>query len=258
MVDLHSHIIPGVDDGPDDMTASVAMAEVAAHAGTGVIVATPHVREDHPGVRVEEIAGRAAEVDRVLRRHGVGVRVVPGGEVGLGAAISLSEEDLRRATLAGNGRDVLIETPFGALPSVFEELLSGLMDRELRVTLAHPEHNRDLQREPERLRRLVDRGVLVQVTADSLRAPRPSRSRRFAQRVLREGLVHAIASDGHSATWRPPDMRPGLEAARQALPEARAELEWLVDAAPTAILAGEALGPRPSRLPRRGLLRNRP
>jgi protein-tyrosine phosphatase len=232
LIDLHTHILPGVDDGPRDLAGSLTMAEVAQANGIRVLVATPHVREDHPRVRPSEIGDLARAVDAELASHGIDVRVVPGAELAITRAVDMSDDELRVVTLGGNGTDLLLETPHGPLPSVFETIARDLMARGFRVTLAHPELSRDVQKRPDVLRRLVEAGALVQLTAESLDA-RWSRRGRLARQALKEGLAHVVASDAHSATWRPPD----LSAAR-----ALGDLgRWLTVDAPRAILAGREL-----------------
>jgi protein-tyrosine phosphatase len=248
MIDLHTHVLPGVDDGPDDMVGSVAMAELAADSGTRTLVATPHVRDDHPRVKLDKIQEQAATVNRIVRDYGIDVFVIPGGEVALSSAVALSDDELELATLGGNGRDLLIETPYGPLPTVFEELLHGIVARGFRPTLAHPELNPTFQRDPERLQALVSDGsVLAQLTAASFVGSRRSKQRALAVRAVSEGWAHVIASDAHSAEWRPPDLRPGIEAATRAVPEAAGEIDWMVNSAPLAIVQGVELPPRPPR-----------
>lgn len=260
MIDLHTHVLPGIDDGPDDMVGSVAMAELAAANGTRTLVATPHVREDHPRVRIELIQEQAAAVNRLVRDYGIDLFVVPGGEVSLASAVALTDDQLVLTTLGGNGRDLLVETPYGPLPSVFEELLDTVVARGYRVTLAHPELNPSFQQDPDRLGRLVQDGVvLVQLTSASFTGGRRSRRRSLAVHILRNGWAHVLASDAHSAEWRPPDLRPGVEAAKRAVPEAAREIDWMVAVGPLAIVQGVELPPRPPRaeVARRGLLRRR-
>lgn len=236
MIDLHTHILPGVDDGPRDLAGSLTMAEVAQANGIRVLVATPHIREDHPRVHPEEIAAMARAVDAEIGAHGIDVRVVPGGELAITRAVDMSDDDLRLVTLGANGSDLLLETPHGPLPSVFEPIALDLIARGFRVTLAHPELSRDIQRRPDVLRRLVDAGALVQLTASSL-AARWSRRGALARRALKEGLVHVVASDAHAATWRPPDLSAAAGLGGLGT--------WLTDAAPRAILAGTELPPPP-------------
>ena len=234
MIDLHSHIIPGIDDGPADLAGSLTMAEVAVAAGIETMVATPHIREDYPDVRPAELVGLVAELEAALGASGIPLRVVPGGELAISRAVDMSDADLREVTLGGNGTDLLVETPHGALPSLLEDVIGDLIRRGFRVTLAHPELSKGFQRDPDRLADLVGRGVLVQITASSLDAGRLSRKGQFTRRALRDGLVHVVASDSHAASWRPPDLSPAL-----ALGDNHARL--LCEEIPAAILAGQNL-----------------
>jgi len=249
MIDLHSHVLPGLDDGAPTSADAVAMVELAARAGTTVLVATPHLRDDHPGVRADELADRAAELDALVRGYGIPLRVVPGAEVALARARAASDAELRMATLAGNGLDLLVEPPPGPLDPGLALVLADLRRRGFRVMLAHPERVAEWQAAPEELGYLVAAGVLVQVTADALIRPRRARSRRLAERALRAGWVHALASDAHGTDARPPDLRPGLRAAERLLGAGGAG--WLVRIAPAAVLAGRELPPRPGCI-RRG------
>ena len=241
MIDLHSHLLPGIDDGPDDLEHSLQLAEAAAAQGTRVLAATPHLRGDFPDVRPEELAQRCDEIRAAIGEAGIELDVVQGGEVGVQWGVHASDDELRAGSYGGNGRDLLVETPYGGLTDGFEQLLLSLAGRGYRLLLAHPENNQTFQDQPERLRDLVAAGVLLQVTARSLirpdrrRGPRP-----LAEWLVREGLAHVLASDAHSGReLRPPALGAGAEAAAALVGEARAR--WLVEDAPAAVLAGEPL-----------------
>jgi protein-tyrosine phosphatase len=251
VIDLHSHVLPGVDDGPAELAGSLAMAEVAARSGTRRIVATPHLREDFPDVHPTELASRVAELNRELARAGVELEVLPGAEVDITAALETSDEDLRAATLAGNGTDLLLETPYGILPSIFEDLLASVRGRGFRITLAHPELNPSFQLHPDRLGRLAEDGVLIQITARSLQ--RRSRARALALTAIEWGWGSVLASDAHSADWRPPTLGQYLDKAARRHPGLAERLRWMTEAAPAAILAGGEL-PEPPPAQRVGLL----
>ena len=247
MIDLHSHVLPGIDDGPGDIEGSVELAGAAVAAGIRTSVATPHLREDHPAVVVAELAGRVDQLNALLAQRAIDLTVVPGAEVALTRALGMSDTELRAATLGGNGRDVLLETPYGALPDGYEPFVERLMSRGFRVLAAHPERNPTMQSDPRRLGRLVEAGMLVQLTAASLQGRRRSRARALAFTALEQGWVHALGSDAHSARWRPPELMPAIEAATRRLPALAAELRWMVEEAPRAILEGRTLPPRPAR-----------
>ena len=253
MIDLHTHVLPGLDDGPGTLAGSVALAEVAAHGGTRTMVATPHLRADHPAVRPAELSDRAADLTAQLAARGLPLEVVPGAEVDLRAAAGLADAELALATLAGNGRDLLVETPYGPLGEDFEDQVLALAGRGFRITLAHPERNPTIAERAERLGALVERGVLVQLTARSVTG------RGAAAALLERGGAHVLASDAHALDHRPPDLGVRLRQAVEALPHMADELEWMVTAAPRAILDGRPLGERPARQerPRRRRLRRR-
>jgi protein-tyrosine phosphatase len=253
VIDLHTHVLAGIDDGPADLAGSVAVAEVAAHGGVRTLVATPHLRADHPGVRPAELSVRARELSDHLRERGLPIEVLPGAEVDLDAAAVLDDADLALATLAGNGTDLLLETPYVWLPDDFEARVLALAGRGFRVTLAHPERSDALTADPDRVGALVERGVLVQLTARSL-AARPSVT---AKLLFERGWAHVLASDAHALDRRPPDLGASVRQAAKAFPHARAELEWMVTAAPQAILDGRPLPERPARERRRWWLRLR-
>lgn len=248
MIDLHHHLLPALDDGPATLAESISAAEAAAADGVRVIAATPHVRDDHPGVHPQELASRREQLQAQLDERGIRVDVVSGGEVDLAWAQEASDEDLRLVSYGQRGSDVLIETPYGPLPSTFEALVFGIQVRGYRILLAHPERNPTFRDEPDRLAALVGRGVLVQVTAGALvSSRRNSPSRRLSLWLIERGLCHVIASDSHGPSQRrEPLSRAVAEAERTVGEPAR----QMVTAAPEAILAGEpvpAPGKRRSR-----------
>lgn len=254
MIDLHSHVLPGIDDGPPDADGSLAMVAACEADGTRTLAATPHLRQDFPDVKLGEIASRCVALNHRLPAD-TEVTVVPGGEVDLIWAQAAGLADLRLASYWQRGTDLLVETPYGALPSAFEELLFKISLQGFRILLAHPERNSTFQRDPPRLAALVSRGVLLQLTAASLASQdRRSRSRRLALALVEDGLAHVIASDGHSAGAMRAPLSAGVEAASQVSP---ARAEWMVTDAPAAVLAGEPLPAPPIErsAPLRGLLR---
>lgn len=241
MIDLHTHVLPGIDDGPAELAGSMALVDAAARDGVEVLCATPHLRADFPAVHVGDISDRCAELEAA---SGNRTRIVPGGEVSVAWAGQADDAALRLASLSQRGSDLLVETPYDSLSAPFEELLFDLAVRGYRVVLAHPERNPSFQRKPARLRALLERGVLVQVTASALVGARRSPSPRLARALVAEGAAHVLASDAHAANGV---RRAGLSAAVGAgrrLAGARAE--WMVTDAPAAILAGEPLPPPPA------------
>jgi protein-tyrosine phosphatase len=256
MIDLHCHALPGIDDGPRDMDEALALCHAASADGIEVLAATPHLRSDHPGVRPEELAERCEQLNDALRAERLSLHVVPGGEVDLLWAQAASDEELRLASLCQGGRALLVETPYAALGEDFEDLLFRVQVRGYRILLAHPERNATLREHPERLAALVQRGILVQVTAPAFRDEghgglRRSPSRRFALRLVRDGLAHVVSSDAH----RIDGPRPvGLSEAVRTIENIRPGVgRWMSRDAPSALLSGTSVPSHPSLPGRRGL-----
>jgi protein-tyrosine phosphatase len=252
VIDLHCHLLPGIDDGPATIEDSVAFADALAADGTRIVAATPHLRSDHPGVVVSELRERCNRLQDELAVRGVPLQIVAGAEVDLLWAHQASRDELALACYGDGGTDLLLETPYGPLPARFAELVQDLIDDGFRILLAHPERNPAFQQDPSALRDLVERGVLVQVTAASLALdPARSSSAKTARQLIAEDSAHVISSDLHgSPTVRRAPLSAGVEAAAEVAPE-RARL--MVTDAPAAILAGQPLPDLPPA-PRQGLL----
>ena len=253
MIDLHAHMLPGVDDGAADDEAALALAAAAHAEGVTRLAATPHLRHDFPDVHTAELASRTAALQERLDAAGVALTVVSGGEVDLVWAEHATDEQLRQASYGGAGHWLLVETPYAPLTFAFEPMLAGLHGKGFRLLLAHPERNATFQSDPARLAGLVERGVHLQVTAASLAdRRRGSASRRLADALVRDGLAHVIASDRHAAGDRT-GLLDGVRAAERH--DAR-RARWMVTEAPAAILAGDVpQAPPPARrswLRRRG------
>ena len=235
MIDLHCHILPGVDDGSLDVRDSLAMGRQAVNDGIEAICATPHIRHDHD-VRIEEVAGRVEELNAALRDEGVPVTVLQGGEVAETAVEGLGEEELSRAAL-GAGRWILLEPAPGPLGDSLMRRVEHLAERGHRALIAHPERHLSADMY-ERIAALVAGGALVQATADYFLRQRTA----DGMRALAEaGLVHVLGSDAHSSHGgRPVHMREAFERLG-GIDSVAPHLEWMRDTAPRAIVEGEEL-----------------
>ena len=244
MIDLHSHILPGLDDGSRTVEDARALARRAAEDGVTAIAATPHVRNDYP-TRPEEMERGVARLREDFLEQRIDLEVLPGGEIDLGMLGSLEDDDLRRFSLARSERYLLLEFPYSGWPAGLEETVYGLGLRGFQAVLAHPERNRAVQADPGRLTEAVRLGALVQLTAASLDGRIGRSSQKAAERLLGSGLAHVLASDAHTADVR----EAGLAAAAEAVGDDRLAV-FLTAEAPTAIVAGEAV-PDPPRKARR-------
>jgi protein-tyrosine phosphatase len=244
MIDLHSHILPGLDDGSRTVEDARALARRAAAEGVTAVAATPHVRRDYP-TRPEEMERGVIRLREDFVGQGIQVEVLHGGELDLGMLASLDDDHLRRFSLAQTGRYVLLEFPYTGWPAGLEETVYGLGLRGFVAVLAHPERNHAVQSSPARLADAVRMGALVQLTAASLDGRIGRSSRKAAGRLLDLGLAHLLASDAHT-----PEIREaGLADAAEAVGD-DALARFLTVDAPAAVVAGEALPARP-RKPRR-------
>jgi protein-tyrosine phosphatase len=247
MIDLHSHILPGVDDGARTLEDSLDIARAALEDGITAIAATPHVRSDYPtsaGLMEERLAELRAE----LARRQIPLEVLPGGEIADDWIDRLSVEDLRRFGLAGNPRYLLVETPYYAWPHVLLDRLLSLGASGITPVLAHPERNAEVQTRPDLLVPLVRAGVLVQVTAASLDGRVGKRARACGLSLVEHGLAHLIGSDAHQALVRAAGLAEAARAVRSA------ELaDWLTVGVPSAIVDDRRPPPRPD-VRRRGWL----
>jgi protein-tyrosine phosphatase len=237
VIDLHCHILPGVDDGALDLRDSAGMARQAAADGIEAICATPHIRHDHD-VRIHEVAGRVEALNAHLREQGVPVAVLQGGEVAETALEELSEEELARLSLGG-GPWVLLEPAPGPLSDSLLRRVAHLAERGRRALIAHPERHLSADMF-ERIGRLVEEGALVQATADFFLRERTAAG---MLALAAAGLVHVLSSDAHSSHGgRPVHLAAAFAKLREVEPPA-AHLEWMAETAPRAIVAGEPLNP---------------
>jgi protein-tyrosine phosphatase len=233
MIDLHSHILPGLDDGALDLQDSLAMARQAQDDGIAVVCATPHIRHDH-NVRIEEIHARVAALQEQLDERELDVRIAPGGELAQTEADSLTDAQLHLVALGGAGGWVLLEPAPGPLGADLEGCAERLATRGLGSVIAHPERHAGADFE-ERLGELVSIGCLIQWTAEFVAQAAPGD---LVLRLAEEGLVHLLGSDAHSSHGgRPVALAAGF--ARLATVCTPARIEWMVDQAPRAILRAQ-------------------
>jgi protein-tyrosine phosphatase len=242
VIDLHSHILPGIDDGAADVSVSVAMARAFVADGVTHVACTPHIL---PGVYHNtgpQIRQAVGQLQRVLDDNGIPLRLVTGADnhvvpdfvAGLRAGHLLSLADTRY---------VLVEPPHHVAPPRLEDMLFSLMTVGFVPILTHPERLSWIRSQYGTFERLARAGVWMQITAGSLAGAFGKSAQYWAQRMLEEGRVHVLATDAHDTTRRPPNLSVGrdLAAARVGGDEA----EHLVSTRPRGVLANVA----PSDLP---------
>ncbi len=233
-IDLHCHILPGLDDGPQTLDESVIMAEMACSEGIGSIVATPHIRENI--FSPELIKERIQVLREALIERGIPVEILYGADV----SVQLPTDLMRSYTINGTGY-ILIEFPYTHItPSMVRGRLFAIMTAGLAPILTHPERNPSVIRAPDAFIDLLSEGMYVQLTASSLTGEFGEEARACASYLLKKGVVDLMATDAHSVRGRPPLMEYAVEAARRIAGEDVAER--LVSENPARVLTGEPLG----------------
>ncbi len=246
MIDLHCHALPGVDDGPANLGEALQLAKAAADAGTGLIVATPHVNHTYTENTAESIAAGVADLQHMYGAAGLDIELRAGGEVALTRALELSVAELTALRLGG-GPYLLVECPSTTSTAGFAAALDSLQMQGHRILLAHVERIPAFQRDLRSLEDLIARGMLGQVTAASVSGRFGEPTRAIAEQMLRAGLVHDIASDAHAPQRR----GPGIAAHLQEGGWGTHVQHFAVDV-PLAILNGTPVPPCPPPPARRG------
>jgi protein-tyrosine phosphatase len=219
MVDVHCHILPGLDDGPDSIEESLAMAEAAIDDGITHVVATPHCNSEYPF--------DYAYVQRLRDRlqSEVGDRL----KLATGCDFHLNPENLNalRADASQfciNQRDyLLVEFNEISIPPSMDDTLHNLQLQGLRPVITHPERNAILRRQPERLTKWVRLGCVVQVTAGSITGTFGPRAQEDSMCWIAKGIVHIVASDAHNTKRRPLRLQPAYRAVSEQFGSTKAQ-----------------------------------
>jgi len=236
MIDLHTHILPGWDDGANGQAEAERMIEMARQDGISRVVLTPHVyRPAGRGSDSRTLKSRMRAFLKLCKAFEVDL--YPGAEVYVHADMIQHIKDSR---LTVNGSNyVFIEFPAGHLPAGVTNLIYRMMLSELIPIIGHPERNSVFAQAPETLYDLVRQGAIAQVTAQSLLGRFGKATRRAAEVFLRHGLVHLIASDAHDPEDRPPRLAEAVERAAKIVGMPTAEA--MVTSVPEAILNNEQI-----------------
>jgi protein-tyrosine phosphatase len=213
LIDLHCHILPGVDDGPETWEQSLAMARLAEADGIETIVATPHCNLDSACPSPAQIRDLTAELNARLSEAGLRLRVAPGAEVRATTAMVEAVEREQVLTLGDRGRYLLVELPPSGHPLFAGEMFFRLQLAGITPVIAHAERYDFFRATPAALEELCARGYPVQVSVGSILGQEGGRVRRFAHELIQRNLATLIASDGHNTT----DRKPVLAAAEKPL-----------------------------------------
>ena len=238
MVDLHCHLLPGIDDGPDKLEDAIRLARHAVASGIEKSIVTPHILPNRYDNTLAGIREAAAKFRVELADRAIPLTIGYAAEVRIGAEmISLVEEDLLPTLGSVDGyRIVLLEFPDSHILPGSDKLANWLLARNIRPLIAHPERNKEIMRDVATIGPFVQMGCWLQVTAGSVCGVFGPRCQERARQLLERGWVTVLASDAHNMAARMPELEPGRAAAEEIVGEAES---WrLVRERPAAITAG--------------------
>jgi protein-tyrosine phosphatase len=269
MIDLHNHILPGLDDGPRTFEEAIEMCRISYRDGIRTIVATPHTLNSVYETTRSTILAKVRELNGLIkerlfsepspfpeppagtetRRTGspgpepipdsaspMNLKIIPGADVHFSEELLSQRNQDKITTIGDGGKFLLIEFPFGGVPHRAEAILFDLLVRGITPIISHPERNLEIARSPQRYRDMVQMGCLGQITAGSLMGGFGRDAGQAAESLLRKNLVHFIASDAHSANGRPPVLSDAVREAAKIVGNEQARK--MVTEYPQAVLEG--------------------
>ncbi len=205
MIDLHSHILPGIDDGAETLDIALDMARIAVADGTTVLACTPHIQEGVYDNSADTILPAIAALQAELDANGISLQLVAGADAHISPALPQRLKAGEIPTLGG-GKYFLFEPPHHVCPPHVPDLVKLLFQAGYIPVLTHPERLTWIERDYDLITQLDDMGVAIQVTAASLTGRFGSNASKWALRLLDEGRIDIIASDAHSPKHRPPGL----------------------------------------------------
>ncbi|MGA1844485.1 MAG: tyrosine-protein phosphatase [bacterium] len=254
MIDLHCHILPGLDDGSQNIEESIMMSRIAYQDGIRTIVATPHTMN---GTFVNDREIILAEVDRLnncLAGERLDLRILPGADVHVNYNIPDLIREGKAMTVNDNGRYILLEFPHQLVPPGIPELVFQLKLQGITPIFTHPERNNAIQGDLNIILHLIEQGALTQITADSLTGEFGPVAYKTTVKMLKHNLAHIIASDAHSSKIRVPILSHAMHKASQITGEKG--VEAMVTTIPQAIIDGQVINDLPDPIrPQKSLLK---
>ncbi|NRD76338.1 tyrosine protein phosphatase [Bacillus sp. BRMEA1] len=202
MIDIHCHILPGLDDGPNNMYECREMVNFAVKSGIKHLFATPHHRNGQYENVKNKIMNQVAELNELLLKDRIPLTIHPGQELRIHREIfaSLAMDEI--LTLDNSGKYLLLELPSGEVPSYTREVVYELLVRGIVPIIAHPERNREIIRNHDLLFELVEDGAVTQITAGSIIGQFGKKIKSFSEKIIEHKMAHFIASDAHNVGSR--------------------------------------------------------
>lgn len=210
MIDIHCHILPGIDDGAATMEDSLAMARAAVKEGITTIIATPHHKNNQFINPKSSILTKVNDLNTVLKQENIPLTILPGQEVRIYGEV-LEDYYKEEILTLNHTKYLFIEFPSSSVPRYAERLLYEIQTEGIIPIIVHPERNKELQEKPDLLYQFVKNGALTQVTASSVAGYFGKNVKKFSEQLIEHNLTHFLASDAHNVHNRSYKMMEGLD-----------------------------------------------
>lgn len=242
MIDSHSHILPGLDDGAKTMDETLEIVRQLCEAGFKTLISTPHVLEGRGFLHPEEILNSAARVGQAVAEAGIPVEIVPGAENYIFPDMGKWVREGNLLSLGNTQKYILVELPRLEIPHYTDHVFFELQVQGLTPILAHPERYRGLVAEPKRLLEWAKKGILFQLDLRSLRGRYGPKAQELAETLLQSHLIHLIGSDAHRVASNESSVQESLQRLKQLVGEEKYRELTLTN--PQAVLEGKAMPDR--------------
>lgn len=239
MIDMHSHILPWLDDGAKNMAETLGMARQLHAAGFKTLIATPHVLEGRDFLSSAEILFTIEKVRRSIAEAEIQVEILPGAENFIFPDMAKWVREQKLLTLGDNGKYLLLELPMFEIPDFTDQVFLELQDLGITPVLAHPERYRDLFRDPERILDWVKKGIILQLDFRSISGYYGPKAKWLAEIMLKSDLIHVLGSDAHRVSDNESTYLEGLQSIKAIVGEMR--YHELTRLNPQAIIEGNPL-----------------
>ncbi|MGR3766044.1 tyrosine-protein phosphatase [Rossellomorea sp. NS-SX7] len=210
MIDIHSHILPGIDDGAKTMKDSLDMARLAVSEGIHTIIATPHNNDSYDNLK-SDILPLVDQLNDQLRREEIDLQVLPGQECRIYGEIIEDYKSGHILTLNQYTQYIFVEFPSNSVPRYADRLFYDIQNEGLVPVIVHPERNAELTARPDKLYNLVKNGAATQITASSLIGYFGKNIQKFTRQLIEANLTHFIASDAHNISNRTFKMNEAMD-----------------------------------------------
>lgn len=239
MIDIHNHILPGLDDGAKTIADSLGIVRQLVHSGFTTLMATPHVMEGSGFLSPEEILAAVEQLRKHVAEEEIPVEILPGAENYISPDLGKWAREGKLMTLGNTGKYLLLELPMLEIPQYTEQVFFDLQVQGLIPVLAHPERNKGLIDRPEYLAEWANKGVLFQMNLRSLSGRYGPQAQELAERMLRSCLIHFIGSDAHRPSREDTVYLKAMGSVKEMAGEERFREVTVKN--PQAVLTGEGL-----------------